>query len=136
VKIVRIRRFSGSTSGTLAEWTIAGTPFRCVGMARPWKNNEPFVSCIPPDVYKLVLGTYNAGDGGKGYPAYEVMGVTGRSLIKLHAANKASQLEGCESPGRYVFVMDGELAVSSSRNTLNEFMAYMDSEPEAVLEVT
>ena len=131
MKILRIERVSEGPDCTLAVWSIEGTGFESVGIARPWLNNEPNVSCIPKGVYMMTLGMYNAG----GYPAYEILDVPERTLCKLHKANKASSLLGCEAPGTYVTVMDGEVAVAASGNKFNEFMATMGSDPTAILQI-
>ncbi len=109
--------------------------FSCVALERPWLDNRPNVSCIPEGAYTMLLGRYNAGDAGRGYPAYELLAVPGRSLIKIHAANKATEIQGCIALGEAVVAMAGQIAINSSRNTLNDFMASMAGD-DAVIEIT
>lgn len=61
---------------------------------RPWKDNEPYVSCIPPGVYKAF--TRVSPSNGN---VIELIGVPGRTFIQLHVANWAWQLEGCVGVG-------------------------------------
>jgi hypothetical protein len=65
--------------------------------------------------------------------AYEVMSVPGRTAIKIHIANKASELEGCVALGRTVnAVPEGGkmvLTVTHSSPTMQEFLRYMGEEP-------
>lgn len=61
---------------------------------RPWLNNAPFVSCIPDGTYTLAPGFFHRG----GYPAMELQGVPGRTLIKMHRANQPHELKGCIAP--------------------------------------
>jgi hypothetical protein len=94
----------------------------------PWKDNVPFKSAIPVGTYPLKLGMYNRG----GYPAYEILDVPGRGLIKIHVANTMDQLLGCIGPG----LKRGYLApkpdmparggVVSSRAALERFMEEMN----------
>ena len=127
MKVVKLQRVSHSHLCTVGTMSVNG--FRCVTLERPWESNEPNVSSIPAGVYEIRLGMYNAG----GYPAFEVVDVPNRTLIKIHAANKASQVQGCIALGEYLFVMDGEVAISNSRNTVSDFMAYMQGHPESTL---
>lgn len=61
----------------------------------PWKDNKPFVSCIPEDTY-LVAKTHSPRFGED---TFEVIGVKGRSGIRFHIANFAlKELEGCIAP--------------------------------------
>ena len=65
-------------------------------LERPWLNNKPFVSCIPPDSY--IVDRDKAGR----FQWYKFREVTGRSFIEIHPANKADQLEGCIAPCMYI----------------------------------
>jgi hypothetical protein len=95
--------------------------------------------CIPAGTYPMKLGTYFGGDGPGGkedYPSYEILNVPGRSLIKIHGANKASQLLGCIAPGMTLEIFGGEIGVTSSRAALNEFMAAMKSDADGEIQIT
>lgn len=64
-------------------------------LERPWRRNEPFVSCIPEGRYSL-----ERDDGGRHQwfriPDEEV---APRSAIEVHPANHAHELNGCIAPG-------------------------------------
>ena len=95
--------------------------------------------CIPAGRYSLKLGMYYGGDGPGGkedYPAYEVGNVPGRTLIKLHGANRATQLLGCIALGQTMDIFEGEIGVTSSRGALSEFMIAMGHEEDAELLIT
>lgn len=96
---------------------------------RPATGEHP---CIPAGTYALKLSTYIKG----GYPAYEVMGVAGRSRILIHAANKASELLGCIAPGQYIADFDGEIGVAMSKAALAEFMTQLQGATDATLTIT
>ncbi|HBY61932.1 MAG TPA: hypothetical protein DEH78_19100 [Solibacterales bacterium] len=98
---------------------------------RPWRDNRPGDSCIPVGTYRVEPRRYNRG----GYPAYEVTGVSGRSLILIHRGNVPTDIEGCILVGLSVGVLKGQLAVLESRPALEYLLAYFGSEPwELVIE--
>ena len=132
--------------GTFGSLTIDGTDFAAVTVERLPDGEHP---CIPLGTYPLKPCTYYGGDGPGGkpdYPAYEVLDVPGRSQIKIHRANLASQLLGCIAPGegfarfdaaKMRVVMAGEPGVRgvvSSRAAHDRFMAAMSGE-DGTLEV-
>lgn len=122
----------------LVRWVA--NPRQTIG--RMWVGEESWLTverskldathpCIPVGTYPLKLGMYYSGDGPGGkidYPAYEVLRVPGRSLIKIHAANKASELLGCIAPGMSLEIFGGEIGVTSSRAALQEFMKATDAD--------
>jgi len=70
---------------------------------KPWRNNEPNVSCIPPGVY--TLKRYNSNKY-KNVLSLEnpALGVTvdepsQRTKCLIHAANFPHELKGCIGPG-------------------------------------
>lgn len=97
-------------------------PSGCVlhTIERPWKGNERGVSCIPAGTYR-VRYTMSKRFSRK---LYEVADVPGRSGIRIHAANWASQLEGCIALG----VTRGQGLVLQSRIALQRFHDEMEGE--------
>ncbi len=132
--LVHLKRFSQGATCTLGHLSVDG--FSCVTIERPWLNNLESVSCIPVGVYPMKLGRYHRGNQGRGYPAYELLDVPDRTLIKIHSANRAAQVRGCIAPGESVAPIDGDVAVTNSRNTLTDFMAAMADQPDAVMWIT
>lgn len=111
---------------------FAHTPYGVFGRLRleeidlytvenPWLNNEPRISCIPQGVYDLELGMYNRG----GYAAYELQDVPGRSLVKIHISNTASDVEGCIGVGTKLGWVENQWAVLNSRRAYRQFMEKM-----------
>lgn len=90
-------------------------PSGCVlhTIERPWKNNERGVSCIPAGRYRVRF-TMSKRFHCK---LYEVMDVPNRSGIRIHAANWATQLEGCIALG----VTRGQGLVLQSRIAIQRF---------------
>lgn len=73
--------------------------------------------------YNVVPSTYR---GESGY--YEVIGVEGRSAIKIHAGNHGGHTEGCLLPGTSGTYNSesGESTVSNSRDMLGELNGFLD----------
>lgn len=95
--------------------------FSCYTVEKPWKANEPFISCIPAGTYNIVKGMYHKG----GYPAYEIVDVPERWLIKIHRGNVAEEVAGCLALGASLGVLDGSWAVLRSHKAYQDFMRTM-----------
>lgn len=98
---------------------------------RPWKNNVPRESAIPVGEYALKLGVYNRG----GYPAYELLDVPNRSLIKIHRANTYTDLLGCIGVGVDTGYIDQKWAIVNSTKALELFMGKMDGVETGIIEI-
>lgn len=92
----------------------------CMTLERPWKNNEPFVSCIPPDIYRMERVV-----SPKFGETFEVVGVPNRTKIAFHPANKPTEIQGCIAPGMWIGQVHGERAVLDSREAFRRFMKKM-----------
>lgn len=127
--------------GTMGELYIDGE-FKCYTIEQPWRQNRPFISCVPPGEYNLVpfyspkygqtLALENTeldvfvlkDDREFDYQRY---------VCLFHAANWSHQLQGCIAPG--VDITWGEdhghkrnIMVTSSRSALNEILPYLEGE--------
>lgn len=127
---VRLERFAYSPYGAFGLLTLPD--FECYTIERPWMANMPRISCIPEGEYLMRLGTYYKG----GYPAYEVLGVEGRTLIKIHRGNIMDDVLGCIAPGFGLGYIKDKWAVTDSGAAFDAFMATMDGRREAILVVT
>jgi hypothetical protein len=90
---------------------------------RPWLNNKVGQSCIPQGRYLV-----KPFSGMKYKDVYEITDVEGRTAILIHAANKASELQGCVALGLATGYMGDELAVMSSQAALNKMITIMEYE--------
>jgi hypothetical protein len=87
---------------------------------------------IPDGEYKCVRDYYHRGD----YPTFEII-VEGRDRLLFHAANYASELEGCIAPGKERGYTDGHVpAVWRSRVAFQEYMEANRDVDEHVLVIT
>ena len=117
---LRLVREITSDQGTFGK--MAGPGLFVYTMERPWRNNEPNVSCIPAGKYELRPRDYNRG----GYPAVEVFAVPGRTHILAHIGNTIDDVQGCICPGLGYGVVHGQWAVTSSKAAFAELMRKFD----------
>lgn len=125
-----LERFAYSPYGVFGK--IIFPEFECFTVERPWLDNKPRESCIPEGRYRLKLGMYNRG----GYPAYEVMDVPNRSLIKIHIGNTIDDIVGCIAPGKSLGYLERKWGVTSSKKAFKEFMGAMGDAEDSMLHIT
>lgn len=91
----------------------------CKTLERPWKNNQPSISCIPKGIYS-VKWTYSFKFLKF---TYEIQNVLKRSGIRIHSANYFFDLEGCIALGTgYEDINhDREVDIINSRITIKSF---------------
>jgi hypothetical protein len=95
----------------------------CRTLENEWLNNEPFISCIPAGDY--VVKSYSSSK----YPdCWEVKDVDGRSYILLHNGNITDHTQGCILVGKSWGFLQDQLAVLSSKTTLNKLRSILDDE--------
>lgn len=117
-----LTRFAYTKDGTFGRWGEFQT------VEEEWRNNIPRISCIPTGIYHCVRSIFHRG----GYPTFEVTGVLGRTLIKVHRANTEEDLLGCIGMGLGLGVlrvkdedshqMTYKLAALSSRRGFDAWM--------------
>ena len=84
---------------------------------------------IPEGLHPCVKDYYHRGD----YPTFEII-VEDRDRLLFHAANYASELEGCIAPGKdRGETEDGKLAVWNSKKAFNEFWDLVQDEEKFLL---
>lgn len=115
-------RFGRSDIATFGALMIKGVPF-CLTIELPWRNNESQKGCIFPGTYYAepeshpkFLKCFRLKDhNGSGL-------LHGRSGILIHAANLASELQGCIAPGSSFDLVNGSPGVINSRKALEELV--------------
>lgn len=122
--IIKLERMGSTPWGTFGTLRLPdGAAFPTV--ERRWEYNAPGKSCIPAGVYTLsqrASGVVSRTSGGEFKRGWEVTGVPNRSLIMIHPANWADELEGCIAPGRAHQVINGKPGVSASRAAFRDLM--------------
>lgn len=124
IDMIRLDRMGSTPWGTFGTLRLVdGTAFPTV--ERGWEYNARGKSCIPAGVYTLNMrssGIVSRTSGGEFKRGWEVTGVRDRSLIMIHPANWADELEGCIAPGRAHTVINGKPGVSASRAAFKDLM--------------
>ena len=127
--VVNMKRNSDNGVETLG--TLTYGKFSCFTLERPWKNNQPNISCIPKGAYKCVWAYHN---GLKEWH-YQLQNVLGRSGVFIHEGNFASgkkvDTEGCILLGntKTDINKDGQIDVGNSKITLVKFEQLMNKQP-------
>ena len=120
-----LTRTSYLQKGTTGQFlTGSGNPI-CLSLERPWKNNEPNVSCVPVGLYEMVIDTRNPGTE-KACMVWELRGVVGRSEIQIHIGNQVSNSLGCILPATDLSVnAKDKLWGASSGRAFDKLMDHM-----------
>ena len=109
ITLKRKYRPGEATLGTLLD----GKKQICKTLENEWLDNEVNISCIPEGTYKV------RRDSTGQFKYWRLFDVPGRSEIEIHNGNKGQHTRGCILFGKYWCFMDDEIAVSSSRLTLD-----------------
>jgi len=102
----------------------------CLTLEPDWKNNEPFMSCIPSGTYMI-----KRVESPKHGITFEVTGVNGRTHILFHKGNKSSDTQGCILTGEKFNFADGQPIMQESKHAFDELMNYLKGKNVATLEV-
>lgn len=84
---------------------------------RPWLNNAPHISCIPAGTYTVQYAW--SARWNRLMPM--LLDVPHRSLIEIHPANTAADVEGCIGPG----LRATDSGVASSIPACEKFNAWL-----------
>ena len=130
-----LTRYCYGETATLGRLQFDGQVLHTI--ERPWKpglpGGMPFVSCVPDGDYQLLDHVRPNGDHvlalrnpvlGVWYSTANLPPAGGRSLILIHAANYAEQVQGCIAPGLGSTVVDNRLMVTHSRRAMAQLMAH------------
>ena len=94
---------------------------------RPWLDNRPNISCIPPGQYHCDYLARSAS--GKYRDVYWLRRVPGRSGVLIHQGNLAAHSRGCLIIGSRKGRLGGQAAVLASRTALADFVESLDRQP-------
>lgn len=124
--MIEITRFALLPDRTLGKAVYGEHVFWTI--EKPWKDNQPYVSCIPEGYYRL--GRRNSPRFGPN--VWEVLEVPNRTHILLHVANTADDVVGCIGLGSSVWADLG--GVGSSRKAMNQLeLASQEYEQEELI---
>ena len=126
--IINLIRTESGEEGTFSRLLVGRHEFACAEL--PWENNQRFISCIPFGEYTCSL--VHSPKYGK---AYQVHGVLNRTHILFHVGNWAgaedkgfiSNSDGCILIGQSIVSINGQKAVSNSRESIEKFHNCVDA---------
>ena len=126
---LHLRRFAEfGEDGLFGELNIGG--WRCFTLERRWRDNLPFISCIPAGTYELRLHEDGRHAGTwalvGGTVSYEKDREFPRYCILIHPANFAYQLAGCIAPGLSLGYLKDRRAILSSGAAMRYVLGYLD----------
>ena len=129
--IITLERFAYLDTGTFGRLAV-GHDQTFYTVEAPWKNNQPFISCIPEGLYELQ--PHDSRKYGEVYALVNPeMGVTHykeqsslRYACLLHVANWPKDVQGCIGPGMSYGIRNNEMQVISSRDALEKVLAFID----------
>lgn len=100
----------------------------------PWRDNEPFISCIPAGVYPIEAIRRASN---RKYAVW-VKDVPQRSEILFHTANFVRTLEGCIAPGTKFedIDRDGIIDVKNSQYVMNRIEEVFPLHSIGILTIT
>jgi len=124
--MVEIKRTYDNGTETIGEM-LKDNEHLCYTLELPWKDNQHNISCIPTGTYTVVKRT-----SPKHGVHFHITNVPNRSYILIHVANYVSDLRGCVAPGASLTDLngDGEIDVTSSKNTLKNLLNELPDEFE------
>ena len=131
VDLIRQARSIPDVDGTFGKFSVDGGKLDFVSGELPWRDNATGLSCVPLGSYvcKVVQSPAHG-------TVYELQGVKDRTHCQIHSANfcgdklkgKKCELLGCIAIGSRVWDLQGQRAVSGSRDAIKSFMDYMGGE--------
>lgn len=116
LEIKRYPEYFGTTLGEL--WLDSNRVAYTLEL--PWKDNQHDISCIPLGTFELQL-TFSE----KFNAIRPLIIVPGRDGVRMHAANRVSELEGCIAPVRRLYIEDRIVFGGVSGLALEDLMRWI-----------
>lgn len=129
---LRLKRLALLPECALGVLLVDGLPMFTT-IERPWLNNKPNESCVPAGTYPVKwVKTQTSGNlDGHGIGIEDV---PGRSLIRIHKANIATDVKGCIGVGMQFHEFGTHKGVGHSGDALHDLMKMM-KEQEGTLHI-
>lgn len=135
MEVLTLTRFASLNHGTIGRLTYKDKSWWSI--ERPWLDNAPNISCIPVGRYTMRrfydVHNYRSSKSIDGAYVWEICDVDGRTVILVHVANWASNVEGCIGLGTGLY--KNLTGVSSSRNAIKEFYRATSNEDEMIIDI-
>lgn len=132
--IIELRRIAFTESmGTFGELLVG--PARFFTVEKPWADNRPYESCIPPGEYQAdMLPTTTPVPPSYNDQTWYLHGgsvgvdVGHRTRIAIHIANVADDVQGCIGVGKRLSCIRGKWGVASSTDALEQLRELLPDE--------
>lgn len=118
--ILDLIRVGQSSRGTFGVLRYGAVPF-VLTLERPWQDNEPNVSCIPPGHYAC-----QRIRSPKFGVTFEVQHVPNRTNVLFHSGNTLEDTHGCILVGEEFSGTWEKPMLASSQRGFGELMAMLD----------
>lgn len=127
MKKIYVNRIFQNRNKTLSQCVVADghkfvLNFKAIEL--PWRDNQRFISCIPPGDYpaKAIKRASRPNEYGIWLPD-----VPSRSGIMIHVGNFVRQLNGCIAPGtKFIDIdRDGIIDVTNSRYVMEQLQRHI-----------
>ena len=122
-----IERYCDSQEMGVFGRLLVGGKQAALTLEQNWRNNQPFISCVPAGRYEVV--SYESKKHGKTFALKNhEMGVgvfkgdSQRYAILIHPANTADQLHGCIALGTSEGAINGKWALLNSAKPTRDFI--------------
>lgn len=130
--MIELNRWASSeemgTFGTLQH----NGEFICYTVEKPYRDNQPFISCVPTGEYELI--PFSSSKYGDTYALYSEANRVyvnnrgrGRYACLFHPANIEDELNGCIAPGLHLGYYRQKWAVTSSRDAFAKLLPYLSN---------
>jgi len=147
---ITLERFADVPNmGTLSTVYIDGNAF-CYAIEQNWKNNQPFITCVPDGEY--LLNMFESKKYGSTFAvvnrelnvfenATDRDAPNDRYACLLHKANWSHELQGCIAFGQDIRCgkksdkFSNQLMVTSSKKTTNTVLDILKSSENNTLEI-
>lgn len=136
---LKLYRYATTKLGTFGVLVVGSQTYKTV--ERPYLDNKPFVSCVPPGKYTLEnhssrkFGeTYALVNHELGVYHYDAPNAK-RTAILIHSANFPRQLHGCIGLGKGLGFIQDQLAVVNSRQATGEVLRRLSIIDQHTIEI-
>lgn len=117
-----LNRLQDTGNETIGELRVEGkhelesTVFHTI--ERPWLDNKPRVSCIPPGTYKFAPHGWEKNSTASKTRVWELLDVPDRTGILIHVGNTSKDVIGCIAVGLSTGFIEGHPACLQSKQAI------------------
>lgn len=137
MKRLILQRIADDGNTTFGVFTYNNSPI-CLSIENTWKQNRPYVSCVPPGLYTCNrLNTSKARGPTFRLDMSLMNSLTGikRTACDMHPGNTYTDTEGCLLPVMYFTMIHGMYGGAQSVKAFNLLMGVLGGEESIELEI-